>query len=62
MFWARTDALRPLFDLALDWSDYPSEPLPYDGSLLHALERLLPFVAAARGLRCALTNVPGVTR
>ncbi|MBS0213549.1 MAG: glycosyltransferase [Proteobacteria bacterium] len=62
MFWARTAALRPLFDLKMGWDDYPSEPLPYDGSLLHALERLLPFVAATQGLRCALTNVPGATR
>ena len=32
MFWARPAALAPLFDLGLDWSDYPAEPLPYDGS------------------------------
>jgi lipopolysaccharide biosynthesis protein len=62
MFWARVEALRPLFDLRLDWQDYPTEPLPYDGSILHALERLLPFVAAKQGLRAVLTNVAGVTR
>jgi glycosyltransferase involved in cell wall biosynthesis len=43
MFWARPAALKPLFDLDLDWSDYPQEPLPGDGTLLHALERLIPF-------------------
>ncbi|MBS0576104.1 MAG: glycosyltransferase [Proteobacteria bacterium] len=62
MFWARAAALRPLFDLRLDWQDYPPEPLPYDGSMLHAIERLLPLVAARAGLRCAVTWVPGVTR
>ena len=46
MFWARVEALRPLFNLGLTWQDYPSEPAPRDGTVLHALERLLPFVAA----------------
>src|SRR5262245_4599577 len=40
MFWARADALRPLFDLELEWENYPQEPLPTDGTILHALERL----------------------
>ncbi|MEJ7745161.1 MAG: rhamnan synthesis F family protein [Luteimonas sp.] len=62
MFWARVEALQPLFDLSLDWADYPVEPLPYDGSMLHALERLLPFVVAQQGLRSFLTNVRGITR
>lgn len=62
MFWARSEALRPLFDLSLAWEDYPPEPLPYDGSMLHALERLLPFVVAREGFRPVLTNVKGVTR
>jgi lipopolysaccharide biosynthesis protein len=62
MFWARAEALLPLFRLNLDWQDYPAEPLPYDGSILHALERLLPFVTTKQGFRSVLTNVPGVTR
>lgn len=62
MFWARTDALRPIFSLGLTWHDYPSEPLPYDGSELHAIERLLPLVASSAGYRSVLTNVPGISR
>lgn len=62
MFWAKADALSPLFDHSFDWPDYPSEPLPYDGSMLHALERLLPLVISKRGFRSALTNIIGVTR
>lgn len=62
MFWARPKAFRPLFGLALVWSDYPMEPLSYDGSMLHALERLLPFVVEQQGYRSVLTNVEGVTR
>lgn len=62
MFWARTEAIRPFFDLRLAWQDYPAEPLPYDGSMLHAIERMLPLVAAKQSTRIALTNVVGVTR
>uniref|UniRef100_UPI0025CD1B3C rhamnan synthesis F family protein n=1 Tax=uncultured Thiodictyon sp. TaxID=1846217 RepID=UPI0025CD1B3C len=62
MFWAKTKALRPLLDLRFEWEDYPEEPLPYDGTVLHAIERLLPTVAKKAGYRIALTNIPGVTR
>lgn len=62
MFWARSEAIRPLVDLKLEWSDYPPEPLPYDGSMLHAIERLLPLVAESQSVRIALTHVDGVTR
>ena len=62
MFWARTEALQPLFDLKLDWSDYPEEPTPEDGTILHAIERLLPFVATGRGYNSAVTYVRGFSR
>ena len=62
MFWARSAALEPLFLLGLRWEDYPPEPLPYDGTILHALERLLPFAAAKAGFRYATTFIPGSTR
>ncbi|HTL28726.1 MAG TPA: rhamnan synthesis F family protein, partial [Tepidisphaeraceae bacterium] len=61
MFWARSAALAPLFDLGLDWESYPVEPAPIDGTILHALERILPFVVEHRGYRYATTHVPGVT-
>ncbi len=62
MFWARTDAIAPLLDLDLGWNDYPAEPVPYDGTILHAIERLFPVVAQHRGSEIAGTYVPGVTR
>lgn len=62
MFWARTEALRPLLEAGLDWDAYPAEPLPIDGTMLHALERLVPFVVADRGFRYAKSAVPGVVR
>jgi glycosyltransferase involved in cell wall biosynthesis len=61
MFWARTAALMPLFDLRIDWERYPEEPVPIDGTILHALERLLPFAARHAGYRYATTHLPGVT-
>lgn len=62
MFWAKTDALKPLFDLNLGWSDYPEEPAGIDSTILHALERLLPFVAQKAGYKTVLTHVKGVSR
>jgi lipopolysaccharide biosynthesis protein len=61
MFWARPRALRSLFELNLDWQDYPEEPIPIDGTILHALERLLPLVAQNAGYRYATTHIAGVT-
>ncbi len=62
MFWARTESLRSLDALELSWSDYPDEPLPYDGSMLHALERLFPLIVQSNGYDIALTNVKSITR
>ena len=62
MFWARTAALAPLFELGLSWEDYPPEPLPYDGTVLHAIERLVTLVALHQGFTLAATHVPGIGR
>ncbi len=62
MFWARPAALKPLFDLRLGWDDYPAEPVPIDGTMLHALERLLPVIARHAGFGHMTTHVPGINR
>ncbi len=62
MFWARRAALKPMFDLGLDWADYPPEPLPEDGTLLHALERVMPFAAEQAGFCYAATHLPELQR
>jgi glycosyltransferase involved in cell wall biosynthesis len=62
MFWGRAEALKPLFDLNLGLDDFPKEPLPIDGSMLHAIERLLPFVVTKSGYSYALFNSNIVTR
>lgn len=62
MFWARTKILEPLIELDLGWGNYPPEPLPIDGTILHAIERIFPFINSAQGFEYALTYVPGVIR
>ena len=49
MFWARPKALTPLWALGLTAKDFPAEPAPYDGTVLHAIERMLPSVCDQTG-------------
>jgi glycosyltransferase involved in cell wall biosynthesis len=62
MFWMRAGALRPFVDLGLEWRDFPREPLGYDGSMLHALERLFGIVPLHHGFHAAVTCINGITR
>ena len=48
-FWARTDALRPLLEKGYTYEDFPREQGQTDGTLAHALERVLPFVSRNQG-------------
>lgn len=49
MFWAKPQALKQLLDKDYDYEDFPGEPLPNDGSDLHALERCLGVLAEKNG-------------
>ncbi len=49
MFWARPQALKQLLNKSYDYDDFPGEPLPNDGSELHALERLIGLLAEKNG-------------
>ncbi|MFT8367862.1 MAG: rhamnan synthesis F family protein [Acetobacter papayae] len=62
MFWARPEALQPMFDLGLGWDDFPPEPLPIDGTILHTLERLLTFAVRKAGYTYATTYVAESSR
>jgi len=62
MFWARTAALKPLFDLGLRWEDYPEEPISQDGSILHGIERLFGIIPEQMGYRTLLTHEDGIRR
>ena len=40
LFWARTDSLKPLFNIPISYDMFPKEPIGIDGTIAHALERL----------------------
>jgi glycosyltransferase involved in cell wall biosynthesis len=61
MFWTRPESLRPLLNLGLTWTEYPEEPVAYDGTLLHALERLPTIASQLAGFTHAVTHVYGVS-
>ena len=51
MFWAKTDALKKLFEHGWKYEDFPEEPLPIDGTISHAIERVLGYVAQDAGYK-----------
>lgn len=61
MFWARPAALAPLIGIGLVWDDYPAEPVPNDGTILHAIERILPGVVQHAGFEVEGLRVPNTS-
>ncbi|MNW47688.1 Rhamnan synthesis protein F [compost metagenome] len=49
MFWFRTKALKALIEYDWTYDDFPKEPNDIDGTLLHAIERVYPYVAQYEG-------------
>lgn len=45
MFWGRSAAIKPLLDLKLTYADFPAESGQVDGTLAHAIERIILMVA-----------------
>jgi FMN phosphatase YigB (HAD superfamily) len=58
MFWARSDALKPLFDANLQLDDFEVEAGQRDGTLAHCLERLLTLSSQAQQLPIAILRAP----
>lgn len=57
MFWARSEAIRPLLDLGLDWDDFPPEEGQIDGTLAHAIERCMLYFVEAAGFQWRRTTL-----
>lgn len=49
VFWAKKEAIIKLFQYKWQYSDFDSEPLEDDGTISHAIERVLPFIAQDAG-------------
>ncbi len=54
MFWCQTRYLDNFFSLGLKYDDFPSEPLPVDGSIAHALERLFFLWNTDPKMKCCM--------
>lgn len=52
MFWAKTKCLNEFLSLPISYADFPEEPLPADGTLAHALERLILVFASKYDGKC----------
>lgn len=49
VFWCRTKTMHKLFEREWTYEDFMDEPLPDDGTISHAIERIFPFVAQDAG-------------
>nr|KAJ9632719.1 hypothetical protein H2204_007806 [Knufia peltigerae] len=59
MFWARVDALRPLYQLDLPLLAFPPEQGQVDGTLQHAVERMFGVITRHQGYRLGILPVDG---
>jgi lipopolysaccharide biosynthesis protein len=53
MFWFRPKAMKKLLEKTWKYEDFPKEPNKIDGTLLHAIERVYPFVVQEAGFYSA---------
>ena len=53
VFWFRTEALKRLHEFPWKYEDFPEEPLPVNGTISHAIERIRPYVAQQAGFYTA---------
>lgn len=51
VFWARTKALGKLIDYPWKYEDFPQEPLAVDGTISHAIERIIGYVVQGAGYK-----------
>ena len=57
-FWCRRIALKRLWERKWSYEDFHQEPMPYDGTISHAIERILPMIAQEAGYYTAQIMCP----
>lgn len=62
MFWLRAAALKPLLDLDLGFDDFPEEKGQVDGTIAHAIERLMLYSCEGAGFTWAKIADPALLR
>jgi FMN phosphatase YigB (HAD superfamily) len=61
MFWARTDALRSLYELELSLDAFPPERGQTDGTTQHVVERMLGLIVRHRNMVLGILPADGST-
>ena len=58
VFWARVSALKKLFEIEWKYENFDKEPLKNNGTISHAVERILAYVAQDAGYEtgCVMTD------
>jgi hypothetical protein len=59
-FWIQAEVFSPLVRANFAWSDYPDEPVPYDGTILHAIERVMGLLPGYTGHTTLSTHTQGI--
>lgn len=55
-FWCKTEAMKKLFDGGITLDDFPPEPTPADGTIMHVIEKIFPYVAQDAGYYTAIAE------
>lgn len=56
-YWAKTEAIRPLFDRAYRIEEFPEEEGQVDGTILHVIERGIGVMSGCRGYHSVLVDM-----
>lgn len=56
MFWARSEALRPLLELGLKYENFAEETKQIDGTIAHAIEHSMVIIAQSTGMHMCEVN------
>ncbi len=62
MFWVRTSVVRRMNAAFGEDYPWPNEPIPNDGTIYHAIERLWPAMARLIDLDSVFVDAPGLAR